>query len=59
MELFSRHAFQNDKPIEDYEMLSKEAVSYAGGLPLALEVLGSFLYDKNKDEWKCALARLK
>ncbi|KAJ0900149.1 putative P-loop containing nucleoside triphosphate hydrolase, leucine-rich repeat domain superfamily [Helianthus annuus] len=59
MELFSRHAFQNDKPIEDYEMLSKEVVSYAGGLPLALEVLGSFLHDKDKDEWKCALARLK
>ncbi|KAJ0763459.1 putative TIR domain, P-loop containing nucleoside triphosphate hydrolase [Helianthus annuus] len=59
MELFSRHAFQNDKPIEDYEMLSEEVVSYAGGLPLALEVLGSFLHDKDKDEWKCALARLK
>ncbi|KAJ0763444.1 putative TIR domain, P-loop containing nucleoside triphosphate hydrolase [Helianthus annuus] len=59
MELFSRHAFQNDEPIEDYEMLSEEVVSYAGGLPLALEVLGSFLYDKNKDEWKWALARLK
>ncbi|KAF5793771.1 putative TIR domain, P-loop containing nucleoside triphosphate hydrolase [Helianthus annuus] len=59
MELFRRHAYRKDKPIEDYEMLSKEAVSYADGLPLALEVLGSFLYDKNKDEWKCALARLK
>ncbi|KAJ0763439.1 putative TIR domain, P-loop containing nucleoside triphosphate hydrolase [Helianthus annuus] len=59
IELFSRHAFQKDKPIEDYEMLLEEVVSYAGGLPLALKVLGSFLYDKNKDEWKCALARLK
>ncbi|KAJ0896143.1 putative TIR domain, P-loop containing nucleoside triphosphate hydrolase [Helianthus annuus] len=59
MELFRRHAYRKDKPVEDYEMLSEEVVSYAGGLPLALEVLGSFLYDKNKDEWKCALARLK
>ncbi|KAJ0545084.1 putative TIR domain, P-loop containing nucleoside triphosphate hydrolase [Helianthus annuus] len=59
MELFRRHAYRKDKPIEDYEMLSEEVVSYAGGLPLALEVLCSFLYDKNKDEWKCALARLK
>ncbi|KAJ0896084.1 putative P-loop containing nucleoside triphosphate hydrolase, leucine-rich repeat domain superfamily [Helianthus annuus] len=59
IELFSRHAFQKYKPIEDYEMLSEEVVSYAGGLPLALEVLGSFLHDKDKDEWKCALARLK
>ncbi|KAM0014958.1 putative TIR domain, P-loop containing nucleoside triphosphate hydrolase [Helianthus debilis subsp. tardiflorus] len=59
MELFRRHAYRKDKPVEDYEMLSEEVVSYAGGLPLALEVLGSFLYDKDKDEWKCALARLK
>ncbi|KAL9993693.1 putative P-loop containing nucleoside triphosphate hydrolase, leucine-rich repeat domain superfamily [Helianthus debilis subsp. tardiflorus] len=59
IELFSRHAFQNDKPTEDYEMLSEDVVSYAGGLPLALEILGSFLYDKDRDEWKCALARLK
>uniref|UniRef100_A0A251U1I2 Putative toll/interleukin-1 receptor (TIR) domain-containing protein n=1 Tax=Helianthus annuus TaxID=4232 RepID=A0A251U1I2_HELAN len=59
MELFNKHAYQKDKPIEDYEMLSKEAVSYASGLPLALEILGSFLYDKNKDEWKSALGKLK
>ncbi|MFS7959105.1 putative TIR domain, P-loop containing nucleoside triphosphate hydrolase [Helianthus anomalus] len=59
MELFRRHAYHKDKPIEDYEMLSEEIVSYAGGLPLALEVLGSFLHDKDKDEWKSALARLK
>ncbi|KAJ0763415.1 putative P-loop containing nucleoside triphosphate hydrolase, leucine-rich repeat domain superfamily [Helianthus annuus] len=59
MELFNKHAYQKDKPIEDYEMLSKDVVSYASGLPLALEILGSFLYDKNKDEWKSALAKLK
>ncbi|KAJ0896090.1 putative P-loop containing nucleoside triphosphate hydrolase [Helianthus annuus] len=59
IELLRRHAYRKDKPVEDYEMLSEEVLSYAGGLPLALEVLGSFLYDKNKDEWKCALARLK
>ncbi|XP_076952372.1 disease resistance protein Roq1-like [Bidens hawaiensis] len=57
--LFNRHAYQKDKPVEDYEMLSQAVVSYAGGLPLALEILGSFLYDKDKDEWKCALAKLK
>ncbi|KAJ0545014.1 putative P-loop containing nucleoside triphosphate hydrolase [Helianthus annuus] len=59
MELFNKHAYRKDKPIEDYEMLSKDVVSYASGLPLALEILGSFLYDKNKDEWKSALAKLK
>ncbi|KAJ0545042.1 putative P-loop containing nucleoside triphosphate hydrolase [Helianthus annuus] len=59
MELFNKHAYREDEPIEDYEMLSKDVVSYADGLPLALEILGSFLYDKNKDEWKSALAKLK
>uniref|UniRef100_A0A251U2E5 Putative toll/interleukin-1 receptor (TIR) domain-containing protein n=1 Tax=Helianthus annuus TaxID=4232 RepID=A0A251U2E5_HELAN len=59
MELFNKYAYRKDKPIEDYKMLSKDVVSYASGLPLALEILGSFLYDKNKDEWKSALAKLK
>ncbi|XP_022001849.1 TMV resistance protein N isoform X2 [Helianthus annuus] len=59
VELFNKHAYRKDKPIEDYEMLSKDVVSYASGLPLALKILGSFLYDKNKDEWKSALAKLK
>ncbi|KAJ0896122.1 putative P-loop containing nucleoside triphosphate hydrolase, leucine-rich repeat domain superfamily [Helianthus annuus] len=57
--LFNRHAYHKDKPIEDYEKLSLLVVSYAGGLPLALKVLGSFLYDKDKDEWKSTLAKLK
>ncbi|XP_076952397.1 disease resistance protein Roq1-like [Bidens hawaiensis] len=57
--LFSRHAFRKDKPVEDYEMLSHDVVSYAGGLPLALEILGSFLFDKDMDEWISALAKLK
>ena len=31
----------------------------AQGLPLALEVLGSSLYNKTKDEWKSAIEKLK
>ncbi|KAJ0717789.1 putative P-loop containing nucleoside triphosphate hydrolase [Helianthus annuus] len=59
IKLFSRHAYHKEKPVEDYETLSQGVVSYAGGLPLALKVLGSFLYDKDKDEWKSTLAKLK
>ncbi|KAJ0896092.1 putative TIR domain, P-loop containing nucleoside triphosphate hydrolase [Helianthus annuus] len=59
IKLFNRHAYHKDKPIEDYEKLSLCVVSYAGGLPLALKVLGSFLYDKDRDEWKSTLAKLK
>ncbi|CAH1424775.1 unnamed protein product [Lactuca virosa] len=59
MKLFCKHAPQDNRPVEDYQQLSKEVVSYAGGLPLALTVLGSFLRDKDINEWRSALARLK
>ncbi|PWA52930.1 toll/interleukin-1 receptor (TIR) domain-containing protein [Artemisia annua] len=57
--LLNKHAYQENKPIEDYETLSQRVVSYASGLPLALKVLGSFLYDKDKNEWMSTLARLE
>ncbi|KAL7589700.1 hypothetical protein Lser_V15G37388 [Lactuca serriola] len=59
MALFCKHAPRGDKRIEDYELLSKEVVNYAGGLLLALTVLGCFLCDKGINEWRSALARLK
>ncbi|KAJ9554474.1 hypothetical protein OSB04_018519 [Centaurea solstitialis] len=59
MKLFRKHAPQDGRPLEEYEKLSKEVVSYAGGLPLALKVLGSFLCDKDMSAWRSALARLK
>ncbi|KAJ9554327.1 hypothetical protein OSB04_018372 [Centaurea solstitialis] len=59
MKLFHKHALGDCIPVEDYEMLSKEVVSYARGLPLALKVVGSFLCDKDMAEWKSALVRLK
>ncbi|KAL4570072.1 hypothetical protein LXL04_025723 [Taraxacum kok-saghyz] len=59
IKLFHKHAPRDNRPMKDYEQLSKEVVSYAGGLPLALTVLGSFLCDKDIITWKSALARLK
>ncbi|XP_059625372.1 disease resistance protein RUN1-like [Cornus florida] len=41
LRLFSWHAFRRDCPIENFEILSEEVVSYAKGLPLVLEILGS------------------
>ncbi|KAL7588118.1 hypothetical protein Lser_V15G37380 [Lactuca serriola] len=59
MKLFCKHAPRGHRRIEDYELLSKDVVSYAGGLPLALRVLGRFLCDKDMNMWRSALARLK
>nr|ABF81414.1 TIR-NBS-LRR type disease resistance protein [Populus trichocarpa] len=56
--LFSQKAFKNDHPTEDFVELSKQVVGYANGLPLALEVIGSFLYDRSIPEWRGAINRM-
>jgi hypothetical protein len=52
LQLFSWHAFKMAHPIEDYLELSIGVVNYVGGLPLALEVLGSYLLGRSIIEWK-------
>ncbi|XP_047258149.1 disease resistance protein Roq1-like, partial [Capsicum annuum] len=59
LELFSRHAFREKTPKEDFMELSRQVVEYAGGLPLALKVLGSSVYGRNKGLWRDIIARLK
>ena len=58
LKLFSLKAFKMDHPTEDYGKLSQAFVDYCKGLPLALEVLGSSLYDKSIGEWESRLGRL-
>ncbi|KAK4365724.1 hypothetical protein RND71_013604 [Anisodus tanguticus] len=59
LELFSWHAFQKRNPDKEFFKLSKLVVDYAKGLPLALTVLGSFLYKRGITEWRSALDRLR
>ena len=59
LKLFSWRAFNSPHPKENYVDLSKDFVNYAKGLPLALKVLGSLLFDKRTNEWKSALDQLK
>ncbi|XP_057445938.1 disease resistance protein RUN1-like [Lotus japonicus] len=55
LELFSWHAFKSNKVDTSCLGISSRAVSYACGLPLALEVIGSYLFGKSLDECKSAL----
>ncbi|XP_040365573.1 TMV resistance protein N isoform X2 [Rosa chinensis] len=57
--LFSRKAFKKGCPEEDFLDLSKSFINYAKGLPLALKVLGSFLYGRDLSEWNSALRKLR
>ncbi|KAG7948092.1 hypothetical protein I3843_14G129400 [Carya illinoinensis] len=59
LELFSLSAFDETHPPEDYKDLSMDFVDYAGGLPLALKVLGRSLCKKAIEIWKDARDHLK
>ena len=58
-QLFSWKAFKANLPGEGLVNLPEQAVNYCAGLPLALEVLGSFLYGKTKLEWESELQKLQ
>ncbi|XP_062074471.1 disease resistance protein RPV1-like [Humulus lupulus] len=60
LELFSYHAQGRKKPRNNFENLSNQIVSLTGHLPLALEVIGSLLFDKRTiKEWDDATRKLK
>ncbi|VVA24107.1 Hypothetical predicted protein [Prunus dulcis] len=60
LQLFSYHALRREKPTDTFLTLSEQIVSLTSGLPLALEVFGSYLFDKRRiEEWRDALQKLK
>ncbi|KAH9726116.1 Disease resistance-like protein DSC1 [Citrus sinensis] len=59
LELFSRHAFKQNHPDVGYEELSSRVIQYAQGVPLALEILGCSLFEKEKEVWESAINKLK
>ncbi|XP_031383174.1 TMV resistance protein N-like isoform X1 [Punica granatum] len=61
LELFCMHAFRNKSPRPDLAEQALEIVNITGRLPLALEVMGSFLsvYGGRKDMWHATIEKLK
>ncbi|XVE83988.1 hypothetical protein DITRI_Ditri16bG0132900 [Diplodiscus trichospermus] len=60
LSLFNLKAFGSDTVQENHFVeLSKQVVEYANGLPLALEILGSFLCGRDASQWRSAIERLK
>ena len=60
LQLFIKTAFHNDIPSARLHDLSRHIAKACGGLPLALEVIGGFLFDKREDErlWDEAITTL-
>ncbi|CAN1130922.1 Disease resistance-like protein DSC1 [Linum perenne] len=59
LQLFSLHAFRKDSIFDDWMHLSRMALSYCRGSPLAIKVLGGALFRKTEDYWKSLLFDLK
>ncbi|CAL8107408.1 unnamed protein product [Prunus armeniaca] len=59
-QLLRCRAFTEHHPSDEvYLKLLSRVVKYCNGLPLALEVLGSYLCTRTKNEWISALKKLK
>ncbi|XVE83991.1 hypothetical protein DITRI_Ditri16bG0133200 [Diplodiscus trichospermus] len=58
LRLFNLKALSSIVQENDFVELSKQVVEYADGLPLALEVLGSFLCGRDASQWRSAIERL-
>ncbi|GJZ24058.1 NB-ARC domains-containing protein [Tanacetum coccineum] len=59
LQLFCFYAFEEKHPSTDFQGLAYAAVKYVQGHPLALTILGCFLYGKNVAQWVSELDRLK
>ncbi|XVF71343.1 hypothetical protein PTKIN_Ptkin12aG0029600 [Pterospermum kingtungense] len=55
LQLFSLYAFKQNHPTEGFRDLSIRVLEYARGIPIALKVLGSTLYRKDRLYWESTL----
>ncbi|KAI6681287.1 hypothetical protein NL676_035168 [Syzygium grande] len=60
LQLFSKHAFRSNSPPNAFLSLSEKVIAKTGGLPLAVEVIGSFLCGKTKEAvWQDTLKKME
>ncbi|PWA75712.1 NB-ARC domains-containing protein [Artemisia annua] len=59
LKLFSSYAFEDKHLSAHFQELAEKAVMYVQGHPLALIVLGCFLYGKTVGQWVSELERLR
>jgi len=59
LQLFCMKAFKSDDIMSGYGDLTDDVLKYTNGLPLAIKVLGSFLYGREVSVWRSALERLR
>ncbi|XP_024023023.1 disease resistance-like protein DSC1 isoform X2 [Morus notabilis] len=59
LQLFNSIVFRENAPDMDYKDLSKNVVEHAGGLPLAITVLGKHFRSLSQEIWEMALEKLK
>lgn len=57
--LFCQYAFRQNQLMLEYEELAHNVVNYLGGIPLALKVIGSSLFDKGKEVWESSIRKLE
>ncbi|XP_058737625.1 disease resistance protein RPV1-like isoform X2 [Vicia villosa] len=58
LKLFCLEAFQQNLPPRNYEDLSQSAVTYAGGIPLALKLLALHLRSRDIEFWESTFRKL-
>ena len=59
MKVLCHYSSKHKLPYYDCMELSSRVTTYAQGLPLALKILGSFLFGMERHEWKSYLEKLK